>query len=106
MRLRASGWTLVASTTVSLPAARRLAAMKCRSWNASLVAAWLSSSSETRPRQKSDDRTSVGLKCLRANVDFPQPDGPIRTTSDSSGMVMVDIDWFHTKTQRLHEGRK
>ena len=29
------------------------------------------------PRQKSDDSTSVGLKCFRANVDLPQPDGPI-----------------------------
>jgi hypothetical protein len=54
-----------------------------------LVAAWLFSSSETRPRQKSEDNTSVGLKCLRANVDLPQPEGPTRTTSDSSGIVIV-----------------
>ena len=37
---RAAGWTLVASTTVSLPAARRLPAMKCSTSKASLVADW------------------------------------------------------------------
>ena len=83
--LRASGCTFVASTTVSRPAASRLPAMKCSTSKASLVAAWSFSSSETRPRQKSDDSTSVGLKCLRAKVDLPEPDGPIRTTSDKFG---------------------
>ena len=53
--------------------------MKCRSSNASLVAAWSFSSSETSPRQKSDESTSVGRKCVRANVDFPEPDAPTRT---------------------------
>ena len=68
--------------------AMRLAAMKCRTANASWVAAWSFSSSETRPRQKSDEMTSVGLKWVRANVDLPAPDGPTRTTSASSGIVM------------------
>src|SRR5262249_16526149 len=40
------------------------------------------------PRKKSEDSTSVCLKCLRANVLFPDPEGPIRTTRDSSGMVI------------------
>jgi hypothetical protein len=43
----------------------------------------------TSPRQKSDDRTSVGLKCFRANVDFPAPDGPTSTTSANSGIVIT-----------------
>ena len=59
---RASGWTFVASTTVSLPAASRFAAMKCSTSKASFVAAWLFSSSLTSPRQKSDESTSVALE--------------------------------------------
>src|SRR3954454_19959558 len=41
------------------------------------------------PRQASDDSTSVGKKCLRANVLLPDPLGPIRTTSDSLGILIV-----------------
>src|SRR4051794_18674851 len=84
---RASGCTFVASMTVNSPRASRLPATYCSTSNASPVAAWLFSSSLTSPRQKSDEITSVGLKCLRANVDFPQPLGPIRTTRESSGRV-------------------
>src|SRR5580692_4511299 len=62
--------------------------MKCSTSKASFVAACAFSSSDTRPRQKSDESTSVGLKCVRAKLDFPQPEGPIRTTSESSGIVM------------------
>src|SRR5271168_4103403 len=40
------------------------------------------------PRQKSDDSISVGLKRLRAKVDLPDPDVPIRTTKQSSGNFM------------------
>src|SRR5436305_430146 len=40
-----------------------------------------------RPRHVSDERTSVGLKCARAKVDLPQPDGPISTIRESSGIV-------------------
>ena len=47
--------------------------MKCRTANASDVAAWSFSSSETRPRQKSEEMTSVALKCSRANVLLPEP---------------------------------
>jgi hypothetical protein len=28
------------------------------------------------------------MKCLAANVDFPDPEGPINTTSDNSGTVI------------------
>ena len=48
--LRASGWTLVASTTVSRPRASRLPAMKRSTSKASLVTAWsFSSSLDHRP---------------------------------------------------------
>jgi hypothetical protein len=61
--------------------------MWCSTANASVVASRLFSSSLTSPRQKSEERTSVGLKCLRAKVDFPDPEGPTSTTRQSSGMV-------------------
>ena len=60
--------------------------MKCSTSKASFVTAWLFSSSLTIPRQASDDSTSVGRKCLRANVLLPEPLGPIRTTRDRLGM--------------------
>src|SRR6266853_486537 len=71
--LRASDCTFVASTTTSFPAVSRFDAMKCRTSKASFVAAWLFSSSETRPRQKSEERTSVGRKCFRAKLDCLPP---------------------------------
>ena len=86
--LRASGWTLVASMTVSRPRASRLPVMKRRTSKASLVMAWSFSSSETIPRQKSEERTSVGLKCFLAKVLLPEPLGPIKTTRLSLGMVI------------------
>ena len=49
--------------------------MKCSTSKASAVAAWSFSSSLTSPRQKSDESTSVGLKCSRANVLLPEPGG-------------------------------
>ena len=58
-----------------LARASRFAAMKCSTSKASLVAAWSFSSSETRPRQKSEDRTSVGLKVLPREVDLPRAGG-------------------------------
>ncbi len=64
--------------------------------NASLVADWSFSSSATRPRQKSEEITSVGLKCARAKVDLPEPVTPTSTTRLSSGMlsaVMVLPAW-------------
>src|SRR5262245_48646148 len=72
--------------TVSLSAARRLAATRWSTSKASLLAAWLDSSSETRPRKKSEDRISVALKCWRAKVDLPLPEGPMRRTRANSGM--------------------
>ena len=57
----------------------------CSTSNASRVTVWSFSSSPTRPRQKSDETTSVGRKCRAANVDLPEPDTPTRTTSDSFG---------------------
>ena len=98
--LRASCWTLVASTTVSRPAASRLPATKCSMSKASPVADWSFSSSDTSPRKKSDDRISVGLKCVRANVDLPEPVGPTRTTSDSSGSV------DRSSAEHRHLGRR
>src|SRR5262245_49943150 len=41
------------------------------------------------PRQASDERTSVGRKCLRANVLLPEPLGPIRTTRDKFGIEIL-----------------
>jgi len=38
------------------------------------------------PRQASEERISVGLKCLRANVLLPDPLGPIRTRRLSFGI--------------------
>ena len=47
------------------------------------------------PRQASDERISVGWKCLRANVLLPEPLGPIRTTRESLGIVMfIDVAAF------------
>ena len=83
--LRASGCTLVASTTTSRPAASRFAATKCRISKASFVADWSLSSSLTMPRQASDERISVRRKCLRANVLLPEPLAPMRTTRDNFG---------------------
>jgi hypothetical protein len=83
---RSSGRTLVASTTVIFPAARRLPAMKCSTSNASPVAAWSFPLSDTRPRQKSEEMTSVWRKCRAANVDLPDPEGPISTTRERLGM--------------------
>src|SRR5262249_4327337 len=55
------------------------------------------SSSETSPRQVSDERISVGLKCCRAKVDLPLPDTPMSTTRQKSGMVMAVIRYhFHS----------
>ena len=89
--LRAGGWTLVASTTHSRPASSRLPATKCSTSKAALVAAWSFSSSDTSPRKKSEDRTSVGRKWLAANVDLPDPVTPTRATTQSSGILMVVI---------------
>jgi len=55
---------------------------------ASAVADWSVSSSDTRPRQRSDEMISVGRKCRAAKVDLPDPVAPIRTISAKSGMSM------------------
>ena len=52
---------------------------------ASAEADWSFSSPETRPRQKSELTTSKGSKTRAAKVDFPDPETPTSTTSDSSG---------------------
>ena len=83
---RASLCTLVASMTASRPRARRFAAMKCSTSNASRVAVWSFSSSLTSARHASEPITSLGRKCLRANVLFPAPLGPISTTRQSLGI--------------------
>src|SRR5205085_4285210 len=53
------------------------------------VADWSFSSSATRPRQKSLETTSVGLKCVRAKVDLPLPEMPTRTTRPMAGTVIT-----------------
>ena len=45
--------------------------------------------SETRPRQKSEEMTSVALKCSRANVLLPEPDAPTSTTRLGSGSAIL-----------------
>src|SRR3712207_8188483 len=52
-----SGCTFVASITVNRPAANRLFAIKCSTSKASFVADRSFSSSDTSPRQKSDERS-------------------------------------------------
>jgi hypothetical protein len=86
---RASRCTFVASTTVKRGCASRRPAMKCRTANASSEALWSFSSSAIRPRQKSDEITSVGAKCRRANELLPEPEGPIRTTRLGSGRSIL-----------------
>src|SRR5258708_31779536 len=76
--------------------------MKCSTSKASTVADWSFSSSLTSPRQKSDEMTSVGRKTRRAKVDLPEPDGPINTTSESSGMVIFTFSWAKDR----HLGRR
>src|SRR5580704_9178056 len=77
--------------TVRRPSASRLPAMNRSTSKASLLTAWSFSSSLTIARQASDERTSVGLKCLRANVLLPEPLGPIRTTRDRLGISICMI---------------
>lgn len=52
---------------------------------ASEVALWSFSSSLTTPRQKSEPITWVGLKCLAAKVDLPEPETPTSRTSPIRG---------------------
>jgi hypothetical protein len=63
--------------------------MNCSTANASVVALWSFSSSATRPRQKSEEMTSVGPKWRRANELFPEPDGPMSTTRLGSGSSIL-----------------
>ena len=63
--------------------------MWCSRAKASGVADWSFSSSETMPRQASEETIAVERKCLRAKVDLPEPLVPIRTTRDSSGTASV-----------------
>src|SRR5271157_114969 len=86
--LRASGWTFVASITVSRPSASRFPAMNWSTSNAWFVTVWSFSLSLTIPRQASEERISVGLKWLRAKVLLPDPLGPIRTTRLSLGILI------------------
>ena len=69
---RASRCTLVASTTVSARLREPLAGDEVQHLErVRRSRAWSFSSSATSPRQKSDEITSVGVKCLRANVLLP-----------------------------------
>ena len=86
---RACCCTLVASTTVSRPAASRSPATWCSASNAAADADWSFSSSATMPRNASDESTCVGAKCLRAKVDLPDPVTPTSTTRQRSGIRSV-----------------
>ena len=66
-------------------AAAAATAISCRTANASSDAPWSFGSSATRPRQKSEEITSVGRKCCAANVLLPEPEAPISTTRHGSG---------------------
>ena len=45
----------------------------------------------------------MGWKCCRAKVDFPAPDGPIRMTRQSSGMVIFKRGILsETRDERLY----
>ena len=58
--------------------------MKLSSANASDVAAWSLASSAIIARQASEDTTSVGLKCLEAKTDLPDPEGPYQGRSGTA----------------------
>ncbi len=62
--------------------------MKCKTSKAALLTVWSFSSFETIARHASDESTSVGAKCFRANVLLPDPLGPMRTTKLSFGMLI------------------
>ena len=84
--LRASGCTLVASTTVSLPAASRLRGDEVQHLEGVVGRRLVVLVVGHQPPAEVGREHSVGLKCFRAKVDLPEPEGPIRTTSESSGM--------------------
>ena len=89
--LRASGCTLVASTTVSRPAAEPLA-RRCSAARRTraVVAVWSFSSSATSPRQKSEEITSVGRKCRRGERRLARARRRRRARpGDSSGMATM-----------------
>src|SRR5271157_319358 len=105
--LRASGWTFVASITVSRPSASRFPAMNRSTSNAWFVTVWSFSLSEIMPRQASDERISVGLKWLRAKVLLPEPLGPIRTRRLSFGIDIFMLGELWANNRRLvQQGRE
>ena len=88
---RCSRYRFVASITTMRRASSRFLAMYPITSNAARVVRLDRSSSPTTVRYTSDERISDFAKCLRANVVFPEPDGPISTTRPKSGMVICCI---------------
>ncbi len=69
--------------------------MKLRTAKASAVAAWSFSSSATRPRQKSEEITSVGAKWRAAKLLLPLPEAPTSTTRLGSGRSILSVRPAH-----------
>ena len=88
---RCSRCRFVASITAMRRASSRFLAMYPITSNAARVVRLDRSSSPTTARYRSDERISDFRKCFRANVVFPEPEGPISTTSPKSGMVICCI---------------
>ena len=87
--LRASGWTLVASMTVSRPARQPLAGDEVQHVEGvvgrGLVVLVVGDQAAAEVGRDAPRSAGSGA---RAKVDLPEPDAPIRTTSDSSGIGM------------------
>ena len=64
---------------------------------------WSFSLSETIARHASDERTSVGRKCLRAKVVLPEPLGPIRTTRLRLGILMCIGGGLDTSSRTVED---
>ena len=73
------------STTVVSPRPMRWCTICSSSANASVLAARSSSLSPTIARKRSLETICSGAKCVCAQVDFPAPDGPTRTTRQGDG---------------------
>ena len=82
---RRSGSSPSVSTTVVNRRRSRCVTMVSSSANASVLAARSSSPSPTTARRRSLDTICSGAKWLAAHDDFPDPDGPTRTTKQGAG---------------------
>jgi hypothetical protein len=100
LRPRAARWWRRPPSAARAPAA--CAAMKCSTSNASFVAPGRSRR-RTPARQKSDESTSVGRKCLRANVTCPSPTGRSARRGRARGSSSSSREHRHLR-RRAHLG--